>query len=75
MIGLLLMVYAVYHCKRYGEDKEKIHAEVKVLHDKGLLRVLKESFFALLSPVIILAVSTAVSLPRLRRLLSPYSMH
>ena len=35
-------------------DKEKIHAEVKVLHDKGLLRVLKESFFALLSPVIIL---------------------
>ena len=42
MIGLLL------------EDKEKIHAEVKVLHDKGLLRVLKESFFALLSPVIIL---------------------
>ena len=54
MIGLLLMVYAVYHCKRYGEDKEKIHAEVKVLHDKGLLRVLKESFFALLSPVIIL---------------------
>ena len=54
MIGLLLMVYAVYHCKRYGEDKEKIHAEVKVLHDKGLLCVLKESFFALLSPVIIL---------------------
>lgn len=54
MIGLLLMIYAIYHCKRYGEDKEKIHAEVKVLHDKGLLRVLKESFFALLSPVIIL---------------------
>ena len=54
MIGLLLMVYAVYHCKRYGEDKEKIHAEVKVLHDKGLLRVLKRELFALLSPVIIL---------------------
>ena len=54
MIGLLLMIYAVYHCKRYGEDKEKIHAEVKTLHDKGLLRVLRESFFALLSPVIIL---------------------
>ena len=54
MIGLLLMLYAIYHCRRYGEDKEKIHAEVKVLHDKGLLRVLKESFFALLSPVIIL---------------------
>ena len=42
MIGVLLML------------KEKIHAEVKILHDKGLLKVLKESFFALLSPVIIL---------------------
>lgn len=54
MIGLLLMLYAIYHCKRYGEDKEKIHAEVKKLHDKGLLKVLKESFWAILSPVIIL---------------------
>ena len=54
MIGVLLMLYAIYYCKRYGEDKEKIHAEVKILHDKGLLKVLKESFFALLSPVIIL---------------------
>lgn len=25
MIGALLMLYAIYHCKRYGEDKEKIH--------------------------------------------------
>ena len=54
LIGLLLMLYAVYHCIRFGEDKEKIHAEIKILHDKGLLKVLKESFFALLSPVIIL---------------------
>ena len=54
MIGALLMIYAIYHCKRYGEDKAKIHAEVQELHDKGLLKVLKESFFALLSPVIIL---------------------
>ena len=54
MIGLLLMLYAIYHCKRYGENKEKIHAEVKKLHDKGLLKVLKESFWAILSPVIIL---------------------
>ena len=29
------MLYAIYHCKRYGEDKEKIHAEVQMLHDKG----------------------------------------
>ena len=54
MIGLLLMLYAIYHCRRYGEDREKIHAEIHLLHEKGLFRVLRESFFALLSPVIIL---------------------
>lgn len=54
LIGALLMFYAIYYCKRNGEDKEKIHAQVKKLHDKGLLKVLKESFFAILSPVIIL---------------------
>lgn len=54
LIGALLMFHAVYYCKRNGEDKEKIHAQVKQLHDKGLLNVLKESFFAILSPVIIL---------------------
>lgn len=54
MIGLLLMLFAIYYCKRHGEDKTKITAEVNALHKKGLLTVLKESFFALLSPVIIL---------------------
>lgn len=64
MIGALLMVYAIYHCKRYGEDKEKIHSEVQMLHDKGLLKVLKESFFALLSPIIILGcIYTGVASP------------
>ena len=54
MIGGLLMFYAIWYCRRNGEDKEKIHAEVQHLHDKGLFRVVKESFFAILSPVIIL---------------------
>ena len=54
MIGLLLMLFAICYCKRHGEDKEKIAAEVNALHKKGLLTVLKESFFALLSPIIIL---------------------
>ena len=48
------MLYAVYYCKKNGEDKEKIEAVVGELHEKGLLAVLKDSFFALLSPVIIL---------------------
>ena len=54
LIGALLMLYAIYHCRRFGEDREKIHGEVSKLHEKGLLVVLKESFFAILSPVIIL---------------------
>lgn len=54
MIGGLLMFYAIFYCKSNGEDKEKIHAEVKRLHDKGLFKVIKESFFAILSPIIIL---------------------
>lgn len=54
LIGLLLMIYAVYYCKKHGEDKEKIRFVVGELHEKGLPLVLKESFFALLSPIIIL---------------------
>lgn len=54
MIGALLMLYAIFYCRKNGEDKEKIHAEVSKLHEKGFLKVLKESFFAILSPVIIL---------------------
>jgi C4-dicarboxylate transporter DctM subunit len=64
MIGALLMVYSIYHCKKYGEDKEKINKVVGELHDKGLFNVLKESFFALLSPVIILGcIYTGVASP------------
>lgn len=74
MIGILLMIYAIYHCRRYGEDKAKIHAEVQELHNKGLLKVLRESFFAILSPVIILAVSTVVLPLRQRPLLFLYFM-
>ncbi len=54
LIGFLLMGFAIYYCKKHGEDKEKINTEVDSLHEKGLLGVLKESVFALLSPVIIL---------------------
>lgn len=54
LIGGLLMVYAIYYCKKNGEDKAKIDAVVGELHEKGILKVFRESFFALLSPVIIL---------------------
>lgn len=54
LIGALLMFYAFYYCKKNGEDQEKKQEMVGALHEKGILRVLRESFFALLSPVIIL---------------------
>lgn len=64
MIGALLIFFAYYHCKKYGEDKEKINAKIDELHEKGFLRVLKDSFFALLSPVIVLGcIYTGVASP------------
>ena len=54
LIGILLMVYAFYYCRKHGEDKLRIRMEVQKLHDRSLVTVLKDSFFAILSPVIIL---------------------
>ena len=54
LIGVLLMAYAFVYCKVKGEDREKIDSQIKVLHDKGFLKVFAESFFAILSPVIVL---------------------
>lgn len=63
-IGVLLMAYAFLYCKKNGEDKEKIRKEVQALHEKGLVAVLRDSFFALLSPVIILGcIYTGVASP------------
>lgn len=64
LIGGLLILYALYYCKKHGEDKERITRQVDALHQKGLVRVLKESFFALLSPIIILGcIYTGVASP------------
>jgi C4-dicarboxylate transporter DctM subunit len=54
LIALLLIFYAIYHCKKHGEDREKINAKIDELHGKGLWKVLKESFWALISPIIVL---------------------
>ena len=54
LIALCLIIYAVYYCKTKGEDKERIRNRVAVLREKGVLGVLKSSFWALLSPIIIL---------------------
>lgn len=54
IISILLMIYAIIYCKKNGEDKERINKVVNDLRKNGLLNLLKESFFALLSPIIIL---------------------
>jgi len=54
LIGACLMAYSYIYCKRHGEDKEKIRANYMALREKGLWKVFKESFWALLSPIIIL---------------------
>jgi len=54
LIALCMIIYVYFYFKKNGEDKEKIEASTRELRSKGLLAVFKESFWALLSPVIIL---------------------
>ncbi len=53
MIGLLLMLYAIYHCRRYGEDREKSTLK-SICCAKRAVPGAARKLFALLSPVIIL---------------------
>lgn len=54
IIALCLISYAVYYCKKHGEDREKLMENKQRLRKNGLSRILKDSFFAILTPVIIL---------------------
>ena len=64
LVSFLLMVYAIIYCKVKGEDREKINAEIDILHERGLWNVFKDGFFALLSPIIILGcIYTGVTSP------------
>ncbi|MDR1965406.1 MAG: TRAP transporter large permease [Synergistaceae bacterium] len=53
-IGVCLMVYAVWYCKKHGEDREKIDEKLKELKSQGFFKIMKNSLPALLSPVIVL---------------------
>ena len=53
LIALCLMIYSYIYCKIHGEDKDKLNAKCMELRAKGLGTVLKEGFWALMSPVII----------------------
>jgi len=54
LIALLLMGYCYFYCRFHGEDREKIEANWSKLHSKSFWSVIKEGFWALLTPVIIL---------------------
>lgn len=54
LIAGCLMAYAVFYCVRKGEDRALIDSKVAQLRQKGFFSVLKESFWALLTPIILL---------------------
>lgn len=54
LIGFCLMVYSWYYCKKHGEDKEKLASYKNELKKMGFVGLLKDSFWAILCPVIIL---------------------
>ena len=54
LIAVFLMVHAVAYCSRRGEDRGRIDAKLEELYKKGLAALLRESFWALLCPVIVL---------------------
>jgi len=64
MIGILLIGYAYAYCKRHGEDKVKIGQKINALHQEGFWHVFKDSFWAILSPIITLgAIYSGVASP------------
>lgn len=54
LIGGCLMLYSWFYCKKNGEDKEKLNEYTKEMRKNGFLKLFLNSFWALLSPVIIL---------------------
>ncbi len=54
LIGFSLMAYCFIYCKKHGEDKKLLNASYVKLHEQGFWKLFKESFFALMTPIIIL---------------------
>jgi len=54
LIAVCLSVYVYFYCKYKGEDKLRIEANYENLKKNGVWSVIKDSFWALLTPVIIL---------------------
>lgn len=54
LIAVCLMIYIVIYCSRNGEDRELLNKNFAQLRKRGLMTLLKDGFWALLTPVIIL---------------------
>ncbi len=64
VIGLSLMAYAYIHARVKGEDRGRILSKYNELRARGFFKVLKDSFWALLSPIIVLGgIYTGVVTP------------
>ncbi|MDK2866733.1 MAG: hypothetical protein PWP51_1256 [Clostridiales bacterium] len=73
LISFCLMAYAYYYCRTRGEDKEKLQENYDAIRSVGLWGVFKDSFWALLSPVIILgSIYSGVASPTEAATISVY---
>lgn len=64
LIAICIMGYTYFHFKKYGEDKQKIAANYEKIKAKGLFGVIKDGFWALLCPIIILgSIYTGICTP------------
>ena len=73
VIAILLVGFSVFYCKKNGGDKVRIEAEIGKLHEKGFGKVFKESFWAILSPVIVLGcIYSGITSPTEAAVISVY---
>ena len=54
LIGLFLMIYAVWYCRNKGGNRELVRAKMDELREQGFKKLFIESFPALLCPIIVL---------------------
>lgn len=54
LIGAFLCLYTYFYYKKHGEDTEKLKQNVAELRKDGFWGIFKDSFWALMTPVIIL---------------------
>lgn len=73
LIGLAMMAYVYIYLKKNGEDEEKIKAYREKLQSRGFWNIFKESFLAILCPVIILgSIYSGIASPTEAAVISVY---